>query len=66
MSTIQLIADPREPSTIQLYATNCDASVAAIAGSIQMAVWLPVEVARKLFVDLGLKFGEEIKREGSA
>ena len=55
MSTIQVIADSREPGTIQLFATGMDASVACLGGVAQATWWLPVDVARQLCHDLGAK-----------
>ena len=55
MQTISVIADQRDPNTIQLFAVGHDASVAAIAGSIQSTWWLPIDVARQLCYDLGAK-----------
>jgi hypothetical protein len=55
MQSVQVIADQRDPNTVQLFAVGHDASIAAIAGSIQSTWWLPVDVARKLWHDLGAK-----------
>ena len=55
MSTIQVIADSREPNTVQLFATGMDASVACLGGLAQATWWLPVDLARRLHEDLGAK-----------
>jgi hypothetical protein len=59
MSTIQVIHDKREPGTIQLFATGMDASVACLGGVAQATWWLPVDVARRLQVELGDKLSTE-------
>jgi hypothetical protein len=59
MSTIQVIADSREPGTIQLFATGCDASVACLGGLAQATWWLPVDVARRLHTELRDKLNTE-------
>ena len=59
MSTIQVIADSREPGTIQLFATGMDASVACLGGLAQATWWLPVDVARRLHTELGDKLNTE-------
>jgi hypothetical protein len=55
MSTIQVIADSREPGTLQLFATGMDASVACLGGTTQATLWIPTDVARRLHEDLGAK-----------
>jgi hypothetical protein len=55
VSTIQVIADSREPGTIQLFATGMDASVACLGGVAQATWWLPVDVAHRLHAALSEK-----------
>lgn len=55
MQSVQVIADEREPAVVQLFATGMDASVACLSGLTQATWWLPVDVARTLFHDLGAK-----------
>jgi hypothetical protein len=38
MASIEVIMSEREPGMVQLFATGCDASVAALAGIVQAAV----------------------------
>jgi hypothetical protein len=59
MPTIQVIRDQREPTVVQLFATNIDAYVAYRGGVAQSTWWLPVEDARKLHTYLGLTLGTE-------
>jgi hypothetical protein len=55
MQSVQVIADQRDPNTVQLFATGMDASVACLGGLTQATWWLPVDVARNLWHDLGAK-----------
>jgi hypothetical protein len=57
--SIQVIRDQREPGTVQLFATNIEASVACFGGVTQSTWWLPVDAARKLHTYLGLTLGTE-------
>jgi hypothetical protein len=59
MSTIQVIADSREPGTIQLFATGMDASVACLGGRAQATLWIPTDVARRLHAELGDRLSTE-------
>jgi hypothetical protein len=58
MASIEVIMSEREPGMVQLFATGCDASVAALAGIVQAAVWLPTESARRLQALLDEKLDE--------
>jgi hypothetical protein len=55
MQSIQLIVDQREPGQVQVFSTGVDASVASLGGLSQATVWLPLDLARQLHRELGVK-----------
>jgi hypothetical protein len=55
MQSVQVIADEREPSTVQIFVTGLEASVAALGGAVQATVWFPLDLARRLYNALGDK-----------